>query len=201
MPQLALGLYAGFVAIAFGWRTWQRWRATGDTGFRGFSRHAGGVERSAGVLFALAAIALAVGPISMIQHRSLPLLDAEDPSLIALGVVLALVGFGLTLRAQGQMGASWRVGVDPEEATELVAHGLFARVRNPIFTALLVGALGIVCLAPNAVSVAAWLALLVATELQVRCVEEPHLLKTHGEAYRAYARRTGRFVPSLGRLR
>jgi protein-S-isoprenylcysteine O-methyltransferase Ste14 len=36
-------------------------------------------------------------------------------------------------------------------------------------------------------------------EIQVRRVEEPYLLATHGEAYRRYASRTGRFVPGLGR--
>ena len=37
-------------------------------------------------------------------------------------------------------------------------------------------------------------------ELQVRSVEEPYLLRTHGDAYRAYASRVGRFVPGIGRL-
>lgn len=36
-----------------------------------------------------------------------------------------------------------------------------------------------------------------ALELQVRWVEEPHLLRAHGATYRAYMRRTGRFVPRL----
>jgi protein-S-isoprenylcysteine O-methyltransferase Ste14 len=40
--------------------------------------------------------------------------------------------------------------------------------------------------------------LVVAIELQVRFVEEPYLVRTHGESYRAYCRRVGRFVPGLG---
>ena len=43
----------------------------------------------------------------------------------------------LTVLAQLQMGASWRVGID-DRPTELVTGGLFRVVRNPIFTALLV---------------------------------------------------------------
>jgi protein-S-isoprenylcysteine O-methyltransferase Ste14 len=43
-------------------------------------------------------------------------------------------------------------------------------------------------------------ALVAGIELQVRAVEEPHLLRTHGEAYARWARATGRFVPSLGKL-
>ena len=37
-------------------------------------------------------------------------------------------------------------------------------------------------------------------ELQVRAVEEPYLLRTHGDAYRAYAARVGRFLPGVGRF-
>jgi protein-S-isoprenylcysteine O-methyltransferase Ste14 len=37
-------------------------------------------------------------------------------------------------------------------------------------------------------------------ELQVRVVEEPHLLRTHGQAYEDWAREVGRFVPGVGRL-
>ena len=43
--------------------------------------------------------------------------------------------------------------------------------------------------------------LLAALELQVRVVEEPHLLRAHGGAYASYAARVGRFVPGVGRLR
>jgi protein-S-isoprenylcysteine O-methyltransferase Ste14 len=42
--------------------------------------------------------------------------------------------------------------------------------------------------------------LLAALEIQVRGVEEPYLLRTHGEAYRRYAAATGRFLPGIGRL-
>jgi protein-S-isoprenylcysteine O-methyltransferase Ste14 len=46
------------------------------------------------------------------------------------------------------------------------------------------------------------LLLVVSTEAQVRLVEEPYLLGVHGDAYRAYAARVGRFSPGLGhRLR
>jgi protein-S-isoprenylcysteine O-methyltransferase Ste14 len=43
-------------------------------------------------------------------------------------------------------------------------------------------------------------ALVVGIELQVRLVEEPHLLRAHGETYAGWASRTGRFFPGVGRL-
>ena len=42
-------------------------------------------------------------------------------------------------------------------------------------------------------------ALAIAIELQVRCVEEPHLREQHGPAYADYEARVGRFLPSVGR--
>jgi protein-S-isoprenylcysteine O-methyltransferase Ste14 len=111
------------------------------------------------------------------------------------------VGFFGVLAAQAGMGASWRVGVDATERTELVTTGAFAVVRNPIFTAMLTTMAGLALLVPTAVSATALLCLLVAVELQVRLVEEPYLLRTHRQAYDSYAAATGRFVPGLGRLR
>jgi protein-S-isoprenylcysteine O-methyltransferase Ste14 len=55
-----------------------------------------------------------------------------------------------------------------------------------------------VCPTPLALAAPVILALAVAA--QVRLVEEPYLLATHGARYREYARTTGRFVPWLGRL-
>ena len=72
------------------------------------------------------------------------------------------------------MGQSWRIGVDPSETTTLVRHGVFARVRNPIFTAMLIFAAGITLMTPNPLALAAFLVLLVTIELQVRVVEEPY---------------------------
>jgi protein-S-isoprenylcysteine O-methyltransferase Ste14 len=42
-------------------------------------------------------------------------------------------------------------------------------------------------------------AFLTAMEIQVRFVEEPYLERVHGDAYRRYAARTGRFLPGIGR--
>ncbi len=49
---------------------------------------------------------------------------------------------------------------------------------------------------PTWVSAAALAALVAAVQLQVQTAEEPYLLTTHGDAYAAYAARTGRFVPA-----
>src|SRR5258705_57289 len=43
-------------------------------------------------------------------------------------------------------------------------------------------------------------ALVVALEIHVRMVEEPYLMRTHGDTCRDYAARVGLFVPRVARL-
>jgi protein-S-isoprenylcysteine O-methyltransferase Ste14 len=50
------------------------------------------------------------------------------------GVACFALGFWLTVRAQLDMGESWRIGVDAGEVTALVTTGVFRNVRNPIFS-------------------------------------------------------------------
>lgn len=106
-----------------------------------------------------------------------------------------------TLIAQLAMGRSWRIGVDESEKTDLVTIGPFAVVRNPIFSAMFLTFPGLALMVPNAVALAGFVALVIAVELQVRFVEEPYLLRTHGGDYAGYASRVGRFVPGFGRLK
>jgi len=128
-------------------------------------------------------------------HRISPL---DDVAGHVAGVVIGLGGAALVFLAQVQMGASWRIGLDPEERTDLVTAGLFGLVRNPIYTGMLATIVGIALLVPNVVALIAVADLVTAVELQVRRVEEPYLALVHGDAYRAYLGRVGRFVPGLG---
>ena len=111
------------------------------------------------------------------------------------GTIVAAAGIVLTLVAQLQMGDSWRIGVDTAERTPLVTGGVFARVRNPIFSAMLLASAGLLLLVPNLVAVAAVVVLVVALQVQVRLVEEPYLRAVHGELYDGYAGTAGRFLP------
>jgi protein-S-isoprenylcysteine O-methyltransferase Ste14 len=119
----------------------------------------------------------------------------------ALGAALAALGIAVTVAAQFAMGDSWRIGVDSAERTALVTDGPFAVVRNPIYAGMIPAFAGIALLAPNVVTIAGAILLVVALELQTRLVEEPYLARVHGESYAAYAARAGRFLPGIGRLR
>ena len=83
---------------------------------------------------------------------------------------------------------------DPVTAT----HGLHARVRNPGLTGIVLATAGLLLMVPTLVGVLAAVLVVAAVQIQVRGVREPGLARRHGEAYDAYAARTGRFLPRPG---
>lgn len=200
MAAVAFVLAVVFVVVAFGWRSWAHHRRTGSTGFRGVSGRPGSPEWLGGVLFVVAVLLVLAAPLL----QALDVVGAigvfDHAGIAVAGVVLGVLGFAATIAAQSGMGASWRIGVDDGESTDLVTGGAFALARNPIFTAMVTATLGLVLMAPSWLAVAGLATLVVAVQLQVRAVEEPYLLRLHGAAYRRYAATTGRFLPALGRL-
>lgn len=196
--SVALILLAIFGILGFGWRSWVQRRRTGSTGFRGVSGRLGSAEWFAGVGFVAALGAAVVAPVLQLTTVVAPLTVLQVWWLQWLGVGIAVVGIAATVYAQLDMGDSWRIGVDPDETTALVRSGVFGWVRNPIFTAMLTFGVGIALVTPNVVAIIGFVLLLVSIELQVRVVEEPYLATVHGEAYRDYLARVGRFVPLVG---
>jgi protein-S-isoprenylcysteine O-methyltransferase Ste14 len=201
MPAVALGLWVLFAVVALGGRILLQLRRTGSTGVSGISGSFGSFEWIGGVLFALSLIAGGVAPLLQLADLVEPVEALDTTAVQVAGLVLYAVGLAVCVGAQLAMGASWRIGVDESEHTDLVTDGPFSIVRNPIYSGVIPLVAGLTLLAPNAVAIGAFAALVAALEIQVRLVEEPHLLRAHDPAYREYASRVGRFVPGLGLLR
>lgn len=199
MAWLALLIYLLGLLLAFGWRTLAQWRRTGDTGLRLDAGQPGTLRWWAKLLFVAALVLGFAGPVAALAGLP-PLPGLGHRTLHVVGLLVTVAGIAATLAAQLAMGTSWRIGVDPTERTSLVTSGPFALARNPIFTAMAATTLGLALMVPNAVALAAWLILVLALQLQVRAVEEPYLIATHGDAYRRYAATVGRFLPKVGRL-
>ncbi|TMR08125.1 isoprenylcysteine carboxylmethyltransferase family protein [Nonomuraea turkmeniaca] len=196
MAPAALVIYAVGLMVTFGLRSWLQWRRTGSTGFVGVNEPRGSTGWWSGVLFGLVLISTLLAPLAVVSGIIVP--TRMPPAVAGLGVVLAVVGLGATFVAQNGMGASWRIGVDHAATTELVTTGVFAWVRNPIFTAMIVALLGLPLMVFTWLSVLTVVLLVVAVEIQVRVVEEPYLARVHGEDFAAYTSRTGRFLPGIG---
>ena len=199
MPRLALALAILWLLTVFVLRTALQWWQTGSTGIKGVTGPVCSLSWSAGLFANLGVICSGIAPLGTIYGwlGGVPLF-AND-TLHITGAVLMLAGISGAFIAQLSMGDSWRIGVDESERTTLVTAGLFAWVRNPIFSFVLITSLGLILVLPTVLAVAAFLLLLASIEVQVRVVEEPYLTRTHGAPYRSYASRVGRFLP--GRLR
>lgn len=201
MADSALIFLGIYFVLCFGLRSLVQKARTGSTGFKGISGKPGSTEWWGGVLF-VAALALGVlAPLLDLAGVLDPIGALDDDVVQQAGGGMFFGGLVTTLVAQMAMGNSWRIGVDASEKTDLVTEGPFSIVRNPIFSGMVPASLGIVLLVPNIVAVAAVVLLLVALQIQVRLVEEPYLLEVHGKPYHDYARRVGRFLPLVGRLR
>lgn len=198
MNALALGLFAVWFIVVFVVRSVMQRRATGDSGIRpgAFADDASQVEHVAYLLLVLAFVGGVAAPVAAMAGLD-PLTDNNVVRVA--GLVIAAIAIAVTYLAQVGMGSEWRIGIDRDEVTGLVTSGMFSVVRNPIFTAMIVTAIGFAAMVPNAIAITAMACLVIAIELQVRFVEEPHLVQLHGAAYRTYAARVGRFVPAVGR--
>ncbi len=199
MNTLALILFGVWFVVVFVVRSVVQKRTTGDSGIRpgAFAPDASLIERFAYLLLIVAFAGAIAAPVAAMAGLD-PLTASNLIPIV--GLVVAIVGIAATYMAQLGMGSEWRIGVDRDEVTGLVTSGVFSLVRNPIFTAMMFTAVGFATMVPNLIAFAAVICLVVAIELQVRLVEEPHLLRIHGDTYRDYTATVGRFVPGVGQL-
>jgi protein-S-isoprenylcysteine O-methyltransferase Ste14 len=192
MAIVSLAMTAAFGVVAVGFRALLHRRRT----------HSSPFVSGAGLGWAAAlagnGIAFAAGPVVDLLH-ALPRV-AHGPLIAASGVALAGTGLAATVWSQVVMGDAWRIGVDPAERTQLVTGGPFRWVRNPIYSAMVLFAVGLALIVPNLVAMVGILFVFLAADLHVRQVEEPHLTAAFGTDFTAYAGRVGRFVPGIGRL-
>ena len=190
LALLTIGAWLAIVAVA---RGIVRARSTGNPGLR-LDDRPGSAQAVARVLGVGAFAALVGAPLAELAGlRPLPVLGSRVVRVAGFG--LAAAGIGGTVAAQAARGDAWRGDVDPDARTALVTTGPFAQVRNPVLLATSATVAGIALMVPNVLAGAAvGLQLLSATVL-VRLVEEPYLERVHGDAYRSYVARTGRFLP------
>jgi protein-S-isoprenylcysteine O-methyltransferase Ste14 len=200
VAELAIWLLVAFAVFTFGVRIAIQLRRTGKTGLIGLREGAGAADWGSGVLFVGGMAMGAASPVLVLGDHLDPIGALDVDLLHVIGIVLAVGGGLAVFGSQLGMGESWRIGVRDEERTALVTLGWFALCRNPIYTSMIVGWLGIALLVPTWLGIAAVPVIATGLEIQVRFVEEPYLMRTHGDEYRAYASRVGRFLPGIGRM-
>lgn len=136
-------------------------------------------------------IGLAVAPRGELWERSATVL-AIALTLVAAGIVVAVVaGVGL--------GRALTPSPIPREGGDLTTTGVYALVRHPLYSGLLLLGAGL------AIIGASWMhgVLLVALValLSVKARVEERMLLVRFPDYAEYAARVGRLVPGIGRRR
>jgi protein-S-isoprenylcysteine O-methyltransferase Ste14 len=121
-----------------------------------------------------------------------PLAPNQIISWLSLAILAA--GLAATLICWKRMGKSWRMGINPDEKTQLIVSGPYAYVRHPIYSIQSLMLLASIALLPSPLMLGA--ALLMITFLQWEAHrEEKYLVIHHGQGYIDYCRQTGGFVP------
>ena len=119
-----------------------------------------------------------------------------NASSLAVGIALIVLGYTGTLWCYSIMGNAWRIGIDQKEKASLVTEGPFRIVRHPIYLFQIVILLGVFLLLPTALSLLILIVHFVCVSVKA-LDEESYLLRVHGEQYRNYLSRTGKFFPRL----
>jgi protein-S-isoprenylcysteine O-methyltransferase Ste14 len=117
-------------------------------------------------------------------------------SRLVLGLLLLAAGGLLSASSVVLMGRAWRIGLDPENRTDLAESGPYGWIRHPIYTGWLIMVVGSVLMVPETIVDVGGIVTVLGVLLQA-LREERHMLGTLGECYAAYAARTGRFLPHL----
>jgi len=121
----------------------------------------------------------------------------SHPVPLLAGVLCLALGLWLFARSHADLGTNWSITLEVRERHELITHGIYRRVRHPMYAALLLYSLGQALVLPNWIAGPSYgvaMAVLFALRLGP---EERMMLEEFGEQYEAYRTRTKRLVPGV----
>jgi len=150
------------------------------------------------------AIGIALVVVQLALLAAVALLPWTDPLwqrdavVYALAGVLALAGLVVAVLGVLGLGRSLTANPVPLDSSELVTGGLYGLVRHPIYSGLMLGALGVALAGATWWHLGVWLALVVLLMSKARW-EERMLVERYAD-YADYALRVGRFIPGIGRI-
>ena len=111
-----------------------------------------------------------------------------------IAAVCAVICLLLTSVCWSRMGTHWRMDISLKGEEELITDGPFRHVRHPIYALSMLLMICSAVVVPTLPMLVVAIVHLVLNYLKARN-EENHLLTVHGDLYRRYLARTGRFFP------
>lgn len=104
-----------------------------------------------------------------------------------IGAAIQPLAIWLFWRSHADLGRNWSASLEVREDHKLIDHGVYARIRHPMYSSIWLSALSQPLLIQN------WIAgalIILAFAAMMRA--------EFSDAYADYCRRTGRFLPKLG---
>jgi protein-S-isoprenylcysteine O-methyltransferase Ste14 len=114
-----------------------------------------------------------------------------------LGTLLLVLGLRLFHRSHADLGTNWSITLELREGHRLVTHGVYRRVRHPMYSSLVLYGVGQALVLPNWVAGPSYLVALGILVLLRLGPEEAMMREHFGAEYDAYAARTKRLVPGV----
>ena len=147
------------------------------------------IKINAAVIF-LSLLAIAFFSFKLIRDSSGPL----DNFLEVLGVSLILLGQLLRVSSRGYKAEHSANG------HSLIKNGPYAMVRNPMYLGIILIGLGVVLFIFHLWAFFIFAVIFISRYLHLVIKEEKNLLKTFGEDYREYHKKTPRLLPRISFL-
>jgi protein-S-isoprenylcysteine O-methyltransferase Ste14 len=117
------------------------------------------------------------------------------PIPFSIGLVCLMAGLWLFYRSHADLGESWSLSLEILEGHKLVTHGVYKRIRHPMYTANFLQAVAQMLLLPNWIAgPSCFVAFLLLFMFRV-CAEERMMSEKFGEEYARYKSETKRLVP------
>ena len=110
------------------------------------------------------------------------------------GIALGVFSFVLYAWSQGTLGKAWSPHLQMREEHTLITTGPYARIRHPIYLALLGFLTGIALVTANWFFIALLVVSIIVLALRIP-KEEQMMVDDFGEEYKIYMQRTGRLFP------
>lgn len=117
--------------------------------------------------------------------------------LVLVELILIVLGLAMLVAAFVHLGPALTANPVPKVDAPLRTNGIYAYVRHPIYTGLLLSGLGVSLWRSTAVSLIAFVCLFLLLDFKARWEES--LLASKHPGYLSYRRRVPRFLPKLKR--
>jgi protein-S-isoprenylcysteine O-methyltransferase Ste14 len=113
------------------------------------------------------------------------------------GAVVMVIALWLFWRAHVDLGLNWSITLEMRKDHELIVHGLYRRIRHPMYAAIFLFSVAQALLLQNWLAAWAGFVMFAILYLVRTPREEKMMCEFFGESYRDYMQRTGRLWPRL----